>query len=173
MAARQPVLEVHPQSFFQVAAVAYRERLGEPEFLLVRTGSGRWTFPKGNVEPSLGARDSALREAIEEAGARGKIGHFPFCAYLASKRGDTRQFFVYAYLLRVTRQEEALELERDPKWFDAGTAKRMLRLGRSEVEAAQIANVIDLAAAVIRDAAGRGVPMPRPGTAARGRIAAN
>ena len=172
MAARQPVLEVHPDSFFQVAAVAYRERLGEPEFLLVRTGSGRWTFPKGNVERSLGARHSALREAMEEAGAHGKMAHFPFCAYLASKRGDSRQFFVYAYLLRVTRQHEPPELERDPQWFDAETARRMLRLSRSEMEAAQIANVIDLAVAVIRDVA-PAMAMPRPGVATRGRIAAN
>ncbi len=170
MAARQPVLEVHPDSFFQVAAVAYRERGGEPEFLLVRTGSGRWTFPKGHVEPELGARYSAQREAVEEAGAHGKIAHFPFGAYLASKRGESRQFFVYAYLLRVTRQEEAAEFERDPKWFDVETAKRMLRWNRNEAEGAQIANAIDLAAAMIRDASAAQV-LPRPLFSSRPRLA--
>ena len=35
----------------QVAAVCYRVRAGEVEFLLVQTGKGRWIFPKGSVEP--------------------------------------------------------------------------------------------------------------------------
>jgi hypothetical protein len=38
----------------QVAAVCYRVRNDEIEFLLVRTrGTGRWTFPKGSAEPGL------------------------------------------------------------------------------------------------------------------------
>ena len=40
------------------------------EFLLVNTSSGKWTFPKGRIEPTLSASESAAREAWEEAGAR-------------------------------------------------------------------------------------------------------
>src|SRR5207244_2308926 len=37
----------------QVAAVCYRIRGSGIEFLLVQTRGGRWTFPKGGVEPGL------------------------------------------------------------------------------------------------------------------------
>ena len=37
----------------QVAAVCYRVRGEDIEFLLVQTRGGRWIFPKGNAEPGL------------------------------------------------------------------------------------------------------------------------
>src|SRR5258706_7336546 len=59
----------------QVAAVCYRVRGTEIEFLLVRTGSGHWTFPKGGVEPGLTHAQAAALEAFEEAGgARAVVG---------------------------------------------------------------------------------------------------
>jgi 8-oxo-dGTP pyrophosphatase MutT (NUDIX family) len=152
MSARQPVLELHPEEFFQVAAVGYRRGKFETEFLLVRTGSGRWTFPKGHVEPALGARRSAQREAREEAGAFGAMDDFPFGAYCATKNGKggcPSEFLVYTYLLHITQQGEPAETGRDPLWVTAAEARTMLRWGRSEPYATQVANVIDLALATI------------------------
>ena len=63
-----------PQHAFplQVAAVCYRRRGPSVEFLLVNTnGGGKWTFPKGDPEPSLSHSQAAEREAWEEAGVRG------------------------------------------------------------------------------------------------------
>ncbi len=58
----------------KVAAVCYRvNRESEIEFLLVRTASGRWTFPKGGVDDDPTAAAAAAREAFEEAGVRGRI----------------------------------------------------------------------------------------------------
>src|SRR5215467_389770 len=37
----------------QVAAVCYRLDGDSVEFLLVNTSSGKWTFPKGRINPSL------------------------------------------------------------------------------------------------------------------------
>jgi 8-oxo-dGTP pyrophosphatase MutT (NUDIX family) len=153
MAARQPVLNLHPDDFFQVAAVGYRERDGELEFLLVRTGSGRWTFPKGHVEPGLGARASALREAAEEAGAYGAIEAVPFTCYRATKNstrlGRAAEFMVYAYLLRITHQGAPEEAMRAPVWMTAERAKKMLRIDRPEPYATQIVAVLDAAVAHI------------------------
>ena len=53
----------------QVASVCYRLKGDEPEFLLVRTRSGRWTFPKGGVDDDATHADAAAREAFEEAPA--------------------------------------------------------------------------------------------------------
>jgi 8-oxo-dGTP pyrophosphatase MutT (NUDIX family) len=167
MAARQLVLNLQCDEFFQVAAVGYRENDGELEFLLVRTGSGRWTFPKGHVEPGLGARASALREAAEEAGAYGAIEAVPFTCYRATKNstrfGGPAEFMVYAYLLRITDQTAPKESRREPVWVTAGKAKSMLRLNRAEPYAAQIAGVLNTAVAMISGAS-EAVPtwrMPR------------
>ena len=153
MSARQPVLDLHPEEYFQVAAVGYRHGKDGPEFLLVRTGSGRWTFPKGHVEPGLGARRSAQREAREEAGAYGAIEAFPFAAYCTTKNGKgydrPSEFLVYAYLLHVTQQGAPAEAGREPNWVTAKQAKRMLRWNRSEPYATHIATMIDLAVAAI------------------------
>src|ERR1700686_1104789 len=70
----------------QVAAVCYRIRNGEIEFLLVRTNSGHWTFPKGGAEPGLTHAQVAALEAFEEAGVHGRIEEASFARYIHCKR---------------------------------------------------------------------------------------
>src|SRR5579863_7161341 len=75
----------------QVAAVCYRLRNDEVEFLLVRTrGSGRWTFPKGSAEPGLTHAQAAALEAFEEAGVHGRIEEASFARYARRRRGMKR-----------------------------------------------------------------------------------
>ena len=57
----------------QVAAVCYRRKGSEIEFLLVNTNGGKWTFPKGSTDARLSHSQAAEQEAIEEAGALGAI----------------------------------------------------------------------------------------------------
>jgi len=52
----------------QVAAVCYCRKAGSTRFLLVRTTSGRWTFPKGRLEDGLSRAQVAALEAFEEGG---------------------------------------------------------------------------------------------------------
>src|ERR1035441_4082761 len=73
-----------------VAAVCYRLKDDEPEFLLVRTRSGRWTFPKGGVDGDATNAEAAAREAYEEAGVKGRIEFHPFHWYFHSKRDRFR-----------------------------------------------------------------------------------
>ena len=58
----------------QVAAVCYRVADGGIEFLLVQTRGGRWTFPKGGVEPGLTRAQTAALEAFEEADGIRPVG---------------------------------------------------------------------------------------------------
>src|SRR5271169_1849750 len=137
-----------------VAAVCYRLKGDEPEFLLVRTRSGRWTFPKGGVDGDATHADAAAREAYEEAGVKGRIDNDPFHWYFHSKRDRFRSrrpmVPVHAHLCEVERQVAPKEAHRDPTWFKADKARRRLRENRSPEMAGEVIQVIDPALMHIR-----------------------
>lgn len=67
----------------QSGIIPYRTRQGQIEVLLVTSNTRkRWIIPKGKVEPDLTSRASALKEAYEEAGVRGRVRPVPFGYYL-------------------------------------------------------------------------------------------
>jgi 8-oxo-dGTP pyrophosphatase MutT (NUDIX family) len=60
----------------------YRSRNGTLEVLLVTSSTRkRWIIPKGHVEKNLTARESAMKEAYEEAGIRGRVPPVPLGRY--------------------------------------------------------------------------------------------
>jgi 8-oxo-dGTP pyrophosphatase MutT (NUDIX family) len=138
----------------QVAAVCYRVRGGEIEFLLVRTGKGLWIFPKGNAEPGLTHAQAAALEAFEEAGVHGRMEEASFTRYGRRRRGEGRtsngrssekEPAVNAFLCEVLRLVPPQELDRNPTWFPAEKAKRRLRQDRSPDFGAELARVLDRA----------------------------
>jgi 8-oxo-dGTP pyrophosphatase MutT (NUDIX family) len=137
----------------QAAAVCYRISRSGIEFLLVRTGGGRWTFPKGNVEPGLTHAQSAALEAFEEAGVHGCMRQDCFARYMCRKRGGAKNsapMIVHAFLCEVTRLDPPQESRRNPTWFPAERAKRRLHDDRDAGEAGLLARVVDQAAICIR-----------------------
>jgi 8-oxo-dGTP pyrophosphatase MutT (NUDIX family) len=136
----------------QVAAVCYRMHDGEIEFLLVRTSKGRWIFPKGGVEAGLTHAESAAMEALEEAGAHGRIEEAPFTSYTLKKmqKDGSHLMPVRAYLCEVTRLEAAQEFYRNPTWHSQTKAKQRLREGRPPEDAAEFSCVIDAAASRVK-----------------------
>ena len=135
----------------QVAAVCYRRRGAAMEFLLVRTNGGsKWTFPKGATDSQLSHSQAAEREAIEEAGATGTIEPRHFHLYLHSKGvfwqpGGVQEYLIKAFLMEVVRTGEPHEDDRDPTWFSADEARRVLGKGREVKYAAELRAVIDRA----------------------------
>ena len=132
-----------------VAAVCYRIRDGELEFLLVRTKNGHWTFPKGGVDRDATHADAAAREAYEEAGVRGSVECVPFISYkhckprrMSSRR---RVILVHAHLCEVRHLVPPAETYRDPQWFKVEKAKRQLQKFRTSEFAAEVVSVIDRA----------------------------
>jgi 8-oxo-dGTP pyrophosphatase MutT (NUDIX family) len=136
-----------------VAAVCYRVRGGKPEFLLVRTRNGHWTFPKGGVGGDATTADAAAREAYEEAGVRGSVERVPFASYRHCKPRKPRSrrlvVMVHAHLCEVKKLVTPLEDYRTPRWFRTDKAKRRLQKFRSAEFAAEIISVIDRAAQLI------------------------
>jgi 8-oxo-dGTP pyrophosphatase MutT (NUDIX family) len=141
----------------QVAAVCYRVRGVDIEFLLVQTrGSGRWTFPKGSAEPGLTHAHAAALEAFEEAGVHGRMEEASFASYIRRKTGasrkpaSSRKQTVIAHLCEVTRLEAPQEFDRNPTWFSPEKAKRCLREDRGAEYAADLARVVERAVARIQ-----------------------
>ncbi len=135
----------------QVAAVCYRRRDASIEFLLVKTNGGnKWTFPKGATEARLSHSQAAEREALEEAGVLGMIEPRHFHLYLHSKGvfwqpAGVQEFVVKAFLMEVTQTDRPHEATRNPTWFSAADARKILAKGREVKYAAELAAVIDRA----------------------------
>ena len=132
----------------QVAAVCYRINGGGIEFLLVQTRKGRWTFPKGGVEPALTHAQTAALEAFEEAGVRGRMEEESFARYL--RRSGGGEIAVHAHLCEVLRLSPPQEARRNPTWFSPEKAKRRLQDARKRGDGAEFARVVDRAVARIQ-----------------------
>ena len=138
----------------QVAAICYRRRRASIEFLLVNTSAGKWTFPKGRLDPRLSASEAAAREALEEAGAIGRIeaSHFDF--YFDTKRsfgdGDVIcEIQIAAYLLEVGTLAAPHESDRNPTWFSPEEAKKRLSERRLPKYSNHLSRIIDRAIAMV------------------------
>ena len=139
----------------QVAAVCYRIGGGGIQFLLVQTRKGRWTFPKGGVEPGLTHAQTAALEAFEEAGVHGRMEEESFTRYVRHKRNDlgrsaSREIAVHAHLCEVLRLGPPQEAERSPAWFSPEKAKRRLQAARTRDDGAEFVRVVDRAVARIQ-----------------------
>ncbi len=132
-----------------VAAVCYRWRDGELEFLLVQTRNGHWTFPKGGVDEDRTNADAAAREAYEEAGVTGWVEPRPFVSYLHRKprrlRSSKGVVLVDAHLCEVKRLVPPQEQHRNPTWFSRSKAKQRLRELRTPEYGEEAVRVIDRA----------------------------
>lgn len=126
--------------------MCYRIRPNGIQFLLVQTRGGRWTFPKGSVEPGLTHAQSAALEAFEEAGVHGRMEEAPFTRYVHQKqRGSAAKIMVSAHLCEVSRLEPPPEIGRNRTWFSVEKTKEHLREGRKPEHGTELARVVDRA----------------------------
>ena len=116
-----------PDHYFrQSGVIPYRKRKGKLELLMVTsTGKKRWVIPKGVKEPHLSPWKSAMKEAWEEAGIRGKVSRPAIGAYRYRKWGGTCTVQVFAMeVSKVVRNWE--ENFRDREWFSHRKAMRLI-----------------------------------------------
>jgi len=104
------------QIFQQSAVIPYVIREGKSCIVIVSTRkSGRWTIPKGLVEPNLTPQESALMEAEEEAGITGVITGECVGVYEYPKWGGTCRVAVFPMAVARLSEEWLESDERERK----------------------------------------------------------
>ena len=114
----------------QAGALPYSLVDGRVVFLLITSRrTGRWIFPKGDIEQGMTAWDSAAMEALEEAGVTGQISTEPVGSYRSSASANGSTLIdVDLFPLRVDNQLDVWK-EMDQRlrhWAVFPEAKRLL-----------------------------------------------
>jgi phosphohistidine phosphatase len=118
-----------PDYFYtQSAVLPYRLLDGKLQIMLIASRKAtRWVIPKGVKEPELSLRDSADKEALEEAGIRGKLDDQPIGDYNYKKWGGVCNVVVFPMAVRESvPEEEWEESHRERRWLEPKKAKRLI-----------------------------------------------
>ncbi len=111
----------------QAAAIPFRIRDGAVEICVITTiRAGRWTVPKGFIDPGETAAATAVKEAREEAGIHGRVVGGPVGYYDITKQGG--RYRVAVYLMHVDRVDDAWEEQalRQRRWTSVRRAEKLL-----------------------------------------------
>jgi 8-oxo-dGTP pyrophosphatase MutT (NUDIX family) len=145
---------------FSAGAVLVRRLQGRWMMAAIRPGgkpAGVWALPKGQIEPGDRGEETALREVIEETGARGRsLGKLGDVRYWFNWDGERVFKVVSFFLVRYTggrlgeiadefRHEVAevrwLPLEEAPRLLAYGGEREMARKALVEVARLEVENV--------------------------------
>ena len=93
---------------FSAGGIVFRRDGAEPLFLLVKDRFGRWTFPKGHIDPGETSEEAARREVAEETGlvtvrSHGKVKTIQYWFHW---RGERVLKKVAYYLFEADRPQE-------------------------------------------------------------------
>ena len=115
----------------QVAALCWRVHKGQVKVLLITSrDTRRWVIPKGWPIFGLSLRDSAAREAWEEAGVEGQALDQPLGQYLYDKIARPAALpcavAVFALHVQTLHNRFPERRQRRRKWFTASEAARLV-----------------------------------------------
>ncbi len=111
----------------QSSVIPYRIINNKIEVLIISSRKKKkWIFPKGIVELDLSARESAIKEAFEEAGISGKLSPNRLGRYSYKKWGGKCKVKVYA--LKINKILDAWEESfRDRKWIEINNTSEYIK----------------------------------------------
>ena len=117
----------------QGGIIPLRMRDNRIEVCLIRTSGKKWGIPKGHLQSGEGLRDTAIREAFEEAGLKGKTELQSSAVYRYLKNGEDMQYDVYLFYMWVGTEElvYAEASKRKKKWVSLKRAALMVPRIRS------------------------------------------
>jgi 8-oxo-dGTP pyrophosphatase MutT (NUDIX family) len=128
--------KVSARNYKQSGVIPYRKRQGKLEVMLITSrNKGRWIIPKGMIEPDLNPRDSAAKEAFEEAGVQGDVHRKLLGIYRHRKLGDVCTVQIYAMKVRKIHRKWD-ETDREREWLSLKDA--LQRLGKNDLKRAML-----------------------------------
>jgi 8-oxo-dGTP pyrophosphatase MutT (NUDIX family) len=126
--------KVSAKNYKQSGVIPYRKRQGKLEVMLITSrNKGRWIIPKGVIEPDLNPRDSAAKEAFEEAGVQGDVHRKLLGIYRHRKWGDVCTVQIYAMKVRKIHRKWD-ETDREREWLSLKDA--LQRLSKNDLKRA-------------------------------------
>ena len=113
----------------QSSVIPYRLKKGKLEILVIASsGNKHCVVPKGIHDPGLSAQESAAKEALEEAGARGTVDNESLGSYTQEKWGATTRVEVFPMQVEeLIPEAEWEETHRGRQWLPADKAIRKLK----------------------------------------------
>jgi 8-oxo-dGTP pyrophosphatase MutT (NUDIX family) len=126
------VSDVGDQLGRQAAAVPFRTSERGVEILVIRRRGKPWGIPKGNVEVDETVRETALKEAREEAGVEGELLEEELGQFSYQK--NRRVLLVRVFAMKVTKIDDHYPEEslRERRWVSVEQALDMI--GRREIQ---------------------------------------
>jgi 8-oxo-dGTP pyrophosphatase MutT (NUDIX family) len=112
----------------QAAVIPFRRDGTSVSVCLITAASSHfWSIPKGTIERGDSPEETALQEAWEEAGLKGRILGDPLGRYEYQKAGVL--LTVVVYLMEVDTEAERWEEQeyRRRRWIPASDAPRILK----------------------------------------------
>lgn len=117
----------------QAGVIPFRQKQAGIEICLIRTkGRKKWKIPKGFVDDGETARQAALKEALEEAGLRGRLVGGPIGSYEYEKWN--LQLTVAVFLMEVTAVEDQWDESRFRERIWAPLEEAIARLKKHPVQ---------------------------------------
>lgn len=113
----------------QSGVIPYRLEKGNLQILLISSSTGsHYILPKGIKEQGLNLRESAKKEALEEAGIDGIVDKKPIGDYQFEKWGANCQVTMYTMLVTsMLGKYKWKETYRERHWVSPKKAKKMLK----------------------------------------------
>lgn len=112
----------------QAAAIPYRFEEQQIQIMLIQTRSGnKWTIPKGLIDPGFTPEETALQEAYEEAGIKGKLHPDVFGEFSYSKwQGICK---VQIFLMKVEKEliHWPEKYFRQRRWVNTSQVMKMIK----------------------------------------------
>ena len=114
--------------FAQAGVIPYRISGDSLEVLLISTSSGKYlTIPKGLIDPGFSATETALNEAYEEAGIKGRLLTPIIGTYNFEKWGGRCEVEVFVMAVTQVLDEWPEDLLRRRVWADYRHASSEVR----------------------------------------------
>jgi len=117
-----------PWMYNQSGVIPFRLNGDDIEILLITSRSKKnWIIPKGIIDPGLTPRESAVREAYEEAGVRGRIFPEKIGEYEFGKWNGTCRVQVFPFEVTEELETWPESCFRERKWLGIEKAAKTVK----------------------------------------------